>query len=709
MLLTARGGGYRLALPQPDPEGLVGRRDALAELRRALLAHPLVTLKGPPGVGKTRLAEVLSGEPGVALVRLDAFHAKDALTVGVAAQLEIATGREPADLTPAERLAAGLEALAPTLLVLDNAEHIRDGARDLVASLLDDPHLDVPLLVTSQVALDLPGEARWWSSPRWTATQRAPCSSPGPTPPPSGEALDAIVEALDGLPLAIELASQWGAVVPWGRVPELLGASEPTLSARLQAARSLLPEGPRRVLDALASFADTVTFDDLQAVAPGAALGLRHLLDASLVQRIDDRYRLLAPVRRFVREHGTHRAEADAAHHTHLARLAEDAVAKLPTRAGPEARRQLAQRLADLSLAYAHHKDGWLGLAIEEVPAPPRRPRQPSRHHRRCLRPRSPARRPPGPGDGAHRRASGTAPQRAGRTTWWTASREDADPQRVARARVAVSWSRYRTEPDPDYVDATLEHARRVGAEDAERMATFLVSSHAVRTDMDALRDALPVWERIVDDLEALEAYPYALRAAVSVASTWASFGDVQRFGVSLDTFARLLEAWPDAYYEGSLHNLRAYQYQDEGDYDRALEAFEAMRRIRCGRRGTPDAVWLKNRAMTLLDAGRVAEAERDLELAAQRLGSLPHIHSSALDLLTLAYLDQGEVDRAMQVLDQASVEELTGVSLAYHQESRGIVYAFAGRVDDARAIWGRTRRRHPRRAARGCVSRHPG
>ena len=48
-------------------------------------------------------------------------------------------------------------------------------------------------------------------------------------------------------------------------------------------------------------------------------------------------------------------------------------------------------------------------------------------------------------------------------------------------------------------------------------MASYLVSCHAVRGDTKALRDALPLWERIVDDLDGLEAYPYALRTAVSV------------------------------------------------------------------------------------------------------------------------------------------------------------------------------------------------
>jgi len=686
VLLTARGGGYRLALPQPDPEGLVGRRDTLATLRRHLLAGSLVTLKGPPGVGKTRLAEVLASDPRALLVRLDTIRTDEQVVVAVATQLELATGREPADRAPAQRLAAVLEELAPSLLALDNAEHVRDGVRDLVTSLRADEHLDLPILVTTQVALDLPDEDVIELAPLDRDAARALFLARADEAP-TGDALDTIVDALDGLPLAIELASQWGAVVPWERVPELLSQAEPSLTARLQAAWDLLPDDGRDVLEALAAFADRVPFEDLLAVAPRAPVGLKHLLAASLVQRVDDRYRLLAPVRRFVRDHGPHRHAAETAHHAHLAAMAETAFAQLPTRAGPDARRRLAQRLADLDRAYAFRRDGWLALAIEAVlrihgdPDARRAIIEDAFAHETRPNPRLAL---------ATMRLDVHPSQRLGELADDLAAcpTEGADPVLAARARVAVAWVRYRTAPAPGYADEALAYARDVGAHDAARMAEYLVSGLAVRGDTEALRQALPQWERIVDDLEALEAYPYALRTAVSVASTWASLGNVGRSRVAVDTFARLLEAWPDTHHEGALHNLRAYQRQDEGDTEGALAAFEAMRRIRCGRRGTPDAVWLKNRAMVLLDAGRVSEAERDLELSVQRLESLPHIHSSACDLLALAHLDQGRPERAIASLDDADVAGLTGMSLAYHQETRALAYALAGRTEEADALW---------------------
>ena len=119
-----------------------------AQLERSAL----VTLAGPAGVGKTRLAIEVARQAaapdGVWLVRLDAADAHDDLAQAVAETLHL----------PGERML--LERLAGTecLLVLDNCEHVVGPAADLASLLLDAaPRLTV--LATSQLPLGLDGES----------------------------------------------------------------------------------------------------------------------------------------------------------------------------------------------------------------------------------------------------------------------------------------------------------------------------------------------------------------------------------------------------------------------------------------------------------------------------------------------------------------------------------------------------------------------
>jgi predicted ATPase len=139
----------------------VGRERELDELEGMLASSRLLTLTGPGGCGKTRLALQTAAhlaedfEDGVGFVELASLTAPELAAEGVARAL----GVSPAGLTPAEAL---LDYLRPreTLLLLDNCEHLIEGCAGLADALLCSwPGLKV--LATSREALRVPGEQTW--------------------------------------------------------------------------------------------------------------------------------------------------------------------------------------------------------------------------------------------------------------------------------------------------------------------------------------------------------------------------------------------------------------------------------------------------------------------------------------------------------------------------------------------------------------------
>ncbi len=185
-------------------DDLVGRDDAVADIRARLAGDRLVTLVGPGGVGKTRLAlQVASGLPDAWLVEL--------------AGLAFASAATPADVVGATLgLRDGLfEALRSrrTLLVLDNCEHVVDRAAPFVGRLLREcPGVHIlatsraPLAVAGEVVrdvlpLDLPDAVR-------LLLKRVSAASPDfVLDGDNAEAVNEICRRLDGIPLALELAA----------------------------------------------------------------------------------------------------------------------------------------------------------------------------------------------------------------------------------------------------------------------------------------------------------------------------------------------------------------------------------------------------------------------------------------------------------------------------------------------------------------------
>ncbi|WP_086821618.1 BTAD domain-containing putative transcriptional regulator [Allokutzneria sp. NRRL B-24872] len=331
-------------LPAPVSE-LVGRAGALTEARAALAGARLVTLVGPGGVGKTRLAvetarTVLDdGLDGVWLVELaDVIRSADANVV--AEKIAAAVGAR--DDTGQAGLAMALRAQR-VLLVLDNCEHVIDAAARLADSLLAAaPELRVlatsrePLGATGEqlvavppLELPEPDDIDPESAGRLGSVElfvrRASAASPGfALRPDNVKVIASICRALDGLPLAIELAASrvraLGVhdlavrlddrfrVLTTG--PRTAPARQRTLRSMIDWSWDLLSPAEQAVLRRLAAQPGSLSLSAAEAVCAGAAVDgcevmdvLAHLVDRSLVTVTTEgertRYRLLESIRAY--------------------------------------------------------------------------------------------------------------------------------------------------------------------------------------------------------------------------------------------------------------------------------------------------------------------------------------------------------------------------------------------------------------------------
>jgi predicted ATPase/class 3 adenylate cyclase/DNA-binding CsgD family transcriptional regulator len=359
----------------------VGRAAELAELRSLVSGGSrLVTIVGPGGIGKSRLAlqvaaEALDGAgDGVWLVELAPVADPELVARTVAAVLQV---REEPGRPMLDTL---LDAVGDRylLVVIDNAEHVLGAA----AKLADAVMRSCPracLLVTSREPLGISGEHVFRVPP--LAVPPADLAAPGrlaafesvqlfaerASMHRQGFALDdanaaavaAVCVRLDGIPLALELAAaRLGAL----SVPEissrldqrfrlLTGGSRTalprhqTLRALIDWSYDLLNPEERMVLDRLSVFAGGWTLEAAGAVSSGDGTGewlvldrLAALVDKSLVQadetRGSTRYRLLETVRQYAAERlalraGSEMNEAHAAHRDYYLALVETAATHL--------------------------------------------------------------------------------------------------------------------------------------------------------------------------------------------------------------------------------------------------------------------------------------------------------------------------------------------------------------------------------------------
>ncbi len=290
------------ALPA-ELSSFVGRRHELARVRSALLDSRLVTLAGPGGVGKTRLALRVAADveaqftDGVWLVELAAVPDPALVPDTVVARLGL-TGTGTA--APTERLVDHVRDRAG-LLVLDNCEHVDDAVRVLLTRVLDDCP-QVTVLATSRYALALPAErvvtvpplivpppVRSTDPPEALLpydavrlfTERATAAWPAfAVTAENHDAVAELVRQLDGLPLAIELAAVRVRALSASQLLERLGdrfallsRGDPTASSRQQSLGALLdwsldlldPE-ERLLWERASVFAGSAAAADLAAV-----------------------------------------------------------------------------------------------------------------------------------------------------------------------------------------------------------------------------------------------------------------------------------------------------------------------------------------------------------------------------------------------------------------------------------------------------------
>lgn len=198
--------------PPPAPvvrsgTSFVGREDEVGELVRMLAESRLVTVVGPPGMGKTRIAvEVLSGmKPGpAAFVRLESLREDREVAPTVLSALRGETRGDPT-----ESIVTQLRRGEPRLLALDNAEHVIDGTADLVSAVLQST--DTRVLVTSREPLNIPGETVLDLGPLDPDSAielfRVRAKSLDAGFEASSATLDMLCEELDYMPLAIEMAA----------------------------------------------------------------------------------------------------------------------------------------------------------------------------------------------------------------------------------------------------------------------------------------------------------------------------------------------------------------------------------------------------------------------------------------------------------------------------------------------------------------------
>ncbi|WP_279583072.1 ATP-binding protein [Fodinicola feengrottensis] len=341
----------------------VGKDADIRAVRDLVADHRLTTLIGPGGSGKTRLATEtartrLGDSPdGAWLVELAAIGAGGDVAQATldALKLREALLGDPSDAEPIERVIAALHERA-LVLVLDNCEHVIESAAAFAHRVLGEcPRLRI--LATSREPLGITGEALWPVAPLVVPAQDADPTQIAAAPAvrllldrasairndlatdeETLSTLARVCRALDGMPLAIELAAARLRTMSLDQLAHrladrfrlLTGGSRTalprhrTLRAMVDWSWELLTDAERVVLRRLAVFSGGASLEAAERVCAGAGEVLElltALTEKSLVVTAGEgapRYRLLGTIKEYASQRLTEAGESDSARRAHL-------------------------------------------------------------------------------------------------------------------------------------------------------------------------------------------------------------------------------------------------------------------------------------------------------------------------------------------------------------------------------------------------------
>ncbi|MBY8848487.1 BTAD domain-containing putative transcriptional regulator [Saccharothrix longispora] len=350
----------------------VGKDDDVAAVRGLVTGHRLTTLIGPGGSGKTRLAaetvRTLLGDlpDGAWLVELAPLGTGGEVAHATLAALGLrdALLGGPPDAEPVERVVAAIRD-REVLLVLDNCEHVIDSAAEFAHRVLGECRR-LRVLATSREPLGITGEALWQVAPLALPDEDADPGAIESSPAVlllrdragavrkdlvvdarTSSTVARVCRALDGMPLAIELAAARLRTMSLDQLADrlddrfrlLTGGSRTalprhrTLRAVIDWSWELLTDAERVVLRRLSVFAGGANLEAAERVCsgdgvePGEVLELlTALTEKSLVVTAGDRvprYRMLGTVKEYAGDRLAEAGESDSARHAHLAHFTE--------------------------------------------------------------------------------------------------------------------------------------------------------------------------------------------------------------------------------------------------------------------------------------------------------------------------------------------------------------------------------------------------